>query len=600
MALTLEELEKQIRSSGGLFPLDAYSQIASGTDPLSRRAASVMGGGIPSVQLQGAPQVAAGEVLDVSGALPQSGLQTPNIPTGTSQPSGSRLDELMASAEDAGGGLGVSDLLGAINLDNLNLGNIDDITNAIVDQQYPGLPSNEKSQVGRLISDLIAAGQDPQFQAGYINAKKTRAELNKQKAIQYQQAKTASKDKIYGKLLDFVLRDDKDSGAKSKIVNVFRPDIIEGGGSVDQATQNARVRTTESGDEILEIVVGQNEDGSNIYEVAPAETVIINNPGQLNTLRQGAQGKIDNDDYNKSLQSSTRKVAAAGNILTPVNQMLDILQGVNTPADVANVTGSLINAIGRFKTNIDEASNKLLGTLDDDQKKVLNNTNKLFTNLGADNQTTSANGLESAVDENGDPIGFKWSELGSAVADNAVYKALFLELAYYSLLLKGQESRAVSDKDIINALRTIGGDASTPQAAMRTIINFAAKSFDANERESRAEGNIYKSRSYAKMREQLDLTPDVIEQEFKGAVSTFLDPNNVDHEEFKRFLNYAAQYGSSMNNVAGPYELYLLKYLQDTPPTKDTATPQPDPEEKSAEQIARDAFSAAGIKLGID
>ena len=55
-----------------------------------------------------------------------------------------------------------------------------------------------------------------------------------------------------------------------------------------------------------------------------------------------------------------------------------------------------------------------------------------------------------------------------------------------------------------------------------------------------------------------------------------------------------------MNNVAGPYELYLLKYLQDTLPTKDTATPQPDPEEKSAEQIARDAFSAAGIKLGID
>ena len=308
--------------------------------------------------------------------------------------------------------------------------------------------------------------------------------------------------------------------------------------------------------------------------------------------------KINSKDYKDGQKASVEKVVAAGNILTPVNQMLDILQGANTPADVANVTGALFNVVGRFKTNIDTATSKLLGTLSDDQQKVLANTNKLFNNLGTDNQTSSANNLENAVDDNGDPIGFKWSELGSAVADSAVYKALFLELAYYSLLLKGQESRAVSDKDIINALRTIGGDASTPQAAMRTIINFAAKYFNANERETRGQRSVFGGQAYKSMRDQEGLTDEILDEDFKGAISTFLDPNNIDYDEFQRFLNYARTYGSSMGGARGPYELYIEQFIDDTP-----AVTQPvDPatvSQKSGTDLVNDAAAALGIQIGI-
>ena len=590
MALTLTDLQKMIEQQDGLYPLDMYR-----ANTPRQGIGSV---NIPNVNLQGAPNVTPGTVLDTSQMSGAANLPTARLSTGTTNMTdttaatgGNRLDDLIS-------GLDRDDisrlLLSGTGSDNINLGNIDRIANELVNLQYPDASRDEKSEVTRIITNLFTAGQSPEFQKGFKTARTEQREIDKA----FIAAKRASKDKIYGKLLDVALREDKNSTGSSKIVNVFRPDIIEGGGSIDDATQNARIRTTTDGEEILEVVAGQTEDGSNIYEIAPAETVIINNPGQLKTLREGAQGKINSKDYRDGQKASVEKVVAAGNILTPVNQMLDILQGANTPADVANVTGALFNVVGRFKTNIDTATSKLLGTLSDDQQKVLANTNKLFNNLGTDNQTSSANNLENAVDDNGDPIGFKWSELGSAVADSAVYKALFLELAYYSLLLKGQESRAVSDKDIINALRTIGGDASTPQAAMRTIINFAAKSFNANERETRGQRSVFGGQVYKSMREQEGITDEILDEDYKGAISTFLDPNNIDYDEFQRFINYAKTYGSGIGGARGPYELYLEQFLDDTP-----AVTQPvDPatvSQKSGTDLVNDAATALGIQIGI-
>ena len=372
MALTLTDLQKMIEQQDGLYPLDMYR-----ANTPRQGIGSV---NIPNVNLQGAPNVSPGTVLDTSQMSGAANLPTAELSTGTTSmmdttgaTGANRLDDLIS-------GLDRDDisrlLLSGTGSDNINLGNIDRIANELVNLQYPDASRDEKSEVTRIITNLFTAGQSPEFQKGFKTARTEQREIDKA----FIAAKRASKDKIYGKLLDVALREDKNSTGSSKIVNVFRPDIIEGGGSIDDATQNARIRTTTDGEEILEIVAEQTEDGSNIYEIAPAETVIINNPGQLKTLREGAQGKINSKDYKDGQKASVEKVVAAGNILTPVNQMLDILQGANTPADVANVTGALFNVVGRFKTNIDTATSKLLGTLSDDQQKVLANTNKLFNN----------------------------------------------------------------------------------------------------------------------------------------------------------------------------------------------------------------------------
>ena len=103
--------------------------------------------------------------------------------------------------------------------------------------------------------------------------------------------------------------------------------------------------------EILEIVTGKTEDGSNIYEVAPAETVIINNPGQLKTLREGAQGKINSDDYKDGQKASAEKVVAAGNILA---------DGAVAPAELTGVTA----------TASEYTTKGLLKVLDDYRKEI--------------------------------------------------------------------------------------------------------------------------------------------------------------------------------------------------------------------------------------
>ena len=133
---------------------------------------------------------------------------------------------------------------------------------------------------------------------------------------------------------------------------------------------------------------------------------------------------------------------------------------------------------------------------------------------------------------------------------------------------------------------------------MRTIINFAAKSFNANERETRGQRSVFGGQAYKSMRDQEGLTDEILDEDFKGAISTFLDPNNIDYDEFQRFLNYARTYGSSMGGARGPYELYIEQFIDDTP-----AVTQPvDPatvSQKSGTDLVNDAAAALGIQIGI-
>jgi hypothetical protein len=599
---TLEDLEKRVGMMGGLYPYDLYS-LSQGTDPMSQAVRGLSGGvNIPEVNLQGAPTLTPGQVTGVSGvtggSLPKGSLTT-GTSTGTM---GNRLDELVNdSSPVTAEGIGtMADLLSSVDPDKLDMGNINTVADMLVSQQYPNLGTEQKGKVINLIADLYAAGQDPQFQQSYFETKKGAMALNKQKRIQYQQAKAASKNQIYGKLLDYVLREDKDSPVGTKIVNVFRPDVLESGGSVDDATQNARIRTTAEGDEVLEIVAGVDENGNNIYQTAPAETVVINNPGQLQTLRESARGQIDNKEYTKASGVNSAKNAAAQNIVAPVNQMLEIASSPQTPRDIAGFTGALFDTVGRIKTELDTLQNNVLGKLDKDQQAIANRVSGYFDNLTQDNNTTSANGLENAVDENGKALNFKWSELGTQVANNAVYKALFLELAYYSLLLKGQESRAVSDKDIVNALRTIGGDASTPEAAMRTIVNFTSKALSAAENEAIASRRAFKTKAYQPFRDYYEYTLEDIDKEFQGPITALLDPTNqYDSAEFNRFLNFAQIYGGDIGNQIGPYNRYLVPYIGGALQQQQSQTDKNLPkEELTNEDIALNALKAAGIKIG--
>jgi len=597
---TLEDLEKRVGMMGGLYPYDLYS-LSQGTDPMSQAVRGFSGGvNIPDVNLQGAPTLTPGQVTGVSGVTGGS-LPKGNLTTGTSTGTmGNRLDELVNdSSPVTAEGIGtMAELLGSIDPDKLDMGNINTVADMLVSQQYPNLGTEQKGKVINLIADLYAAGQDPQFQQSYFETKKSLSALNKQKRIQYQQAKAASKDKIYGKLLDYVLREDKDSPVGTKIVNVFRPDVLEGGGSIDDATQNARIRTNANGEEILEIVSGVDQNGNNIYQTAPAETVVINNPGQLQTLRDGARGKIDFKEYGKALDANNAKIAAAQNIVAPVNQMLEIASSPQTPRDIAGFTGAIFDTVGRIKTELDVLQNNVLGKLDKDQQAIANRISGYFDNLTADNNTTSANGLENAVDENGKALNFKWSELGTQVANNAVYKALFLELAYYSLLLKGQESRAVSDKDIVNALRTIGGDASTPEAAMRTIVNFTSKALSAAENEVAAARKVYKTKAYEPFRNQFGYSEEDIDNEWQGPITALMNPSSNYNQEFTEFLNFAQIYGGDIGNQKGPFNRYLAPFVGSVLQQQSQTGKNLPKEELTNEDIALNALKAAGIKIG--
>jgi hypothetical protein len=346
------------------------------------------------------------------------------------------------------------------------------------------------------------------------------------------------------------------------------------------------------------------EDGAATFVPAGAGVLQVKNTGDAEAFLSIGGGNTGTKEYLKQVGEQVQKVSAANNIIAPVNQMLEIAtQAGSAPADIAGFTGAIRGALGQFSTEVKNLERLIMKNLPKEEEEKLKNTQKLFSNLNTtDNNATSANGLENAVDDDGNAIGFKWSELGGDVANDAIYKALFLELAYYSLLLKGQESKAVSDRDIINALRAIGANTSTREGAARAIINFTAGALSKAENEVSGTAIAYLSPVAKSFRDNNNITEEDIKNDFTGPISSLLkDKTSTNYNEFLRFVNLASIYGRSIGNVRGPYEIYLEPIIsrQDLSPAPAQNVGEK-VSQKSATDIAKDAFKALDIKLGIE
>ena len=165
-------------------------------------------------------------------------------------------------------------------------------------------------------------------------------------------------------------------------------------------------------------------------------------------------------------------------------------------------------------------------------------------------------------------------------------------------MLKGQESKAVSDKDIVNALRTIGGDASTPEAAMRTIVNFTSKALSAAENEVAASRKVYKTKAYESFREKFDYSEEDIDNEWQGPITALMNPSSNYSQEFTEFLNYARIFGNDIGNQKGPYNRYLAPFVEGVLQQQSQTGENLPREELTNEDIALNALKAAGIKIG--
>jgi len=576
MSTPFSELEKIIKSSGGLYPLDAFQrQPRGGINTIN----------IPNVQLPGvtSPQAAQLPTFNIPQAnLPAASISTSGT-TGTA-PTGNRLDQITSDVS-------IDDILGGISREDINLGNIDDIANILTAQIDPR-GTQDSGFLKGLIKEVIAAGQSPQFQQGFREAKTSiQATQN-----EVRKAVNKRKDLVYGELLKVALAEDKNSEAGEKIVNIFDPNDIN---LSTKGFGTGKIVTDREGREtLLKKVMG--EDGVATFVPAGAAVLQVNNTGDAEAFLSIGGGNTGNKEYLKQVGEQASKVSAANNIIAPVNQMLEIAtQAGSAPADIAGFTGGIRGALGQFSTEVRNLERLIMKNLPKEEEEKLKNTQKLFANLNTtDNNATSANGLENAVDDNGNAIGFKWSELGADVANDAIYKALFLELAYYSLLLKGQESRAVSDKDIINALRTIGANTSTREGAARAIINFTAGALSKAENEVSGTAIPYLSPAAKSFRDNNNLTEEDIKNDFTGPISSLLkNKTSTNYSEFLRFLNFASIYGRSIGSVRGPYEVYLEPIISQQDLSPAPAQNVDEVEQKSATQLAEEAAERLGIKL---
>ena len=164
-----------IEQQDGLYPLDMYR-----ANTPRQGIGSV---NIPNVNLQGAPNVSPGTVLDTSQMSGAANLPTAELSTGTTSmmdttgaTGANRLDDLIS-------GLDRDDisrlLLSGTGSDNINLGNIDRIANELINLQYPDASRDEKSEVTRIITNLFTAGQSPEFQKGFKTARTEQREIDK-------------------------------------------------------------------------------------------------------------------------------------------------------------------------------------------------------------------------------------------------------------------------------------------------------------------------------------------------------------------------------------------------------------------------------------
>ena len=577
--MNLQDLERMIAQSGGLYPLDIY------------RRGTIPSGGVTTLKDVNLPGVNAPQTGGVSmvNNIPTANLPTANIPTSgatRTAPTGNRLDEITSD-------ISIDDVLGGISRDDINLGNIDDIANILTAQIDPR-GTQDSGFLKGLIKEVIAAGQSPQFQQGFREAKTSIKETQNE----VRKAVNKRKDLVYGELLKVALAEDKNSKAGEKVVNIFDPNDID---LPTKGFGTGKIVTDRDGNEKLLKKI-MNEDGTSSFAPAGAAVLQVRNTGDAEAFLTIGGGGAKYQDYLKQVGNSANRVAGAFNIIGPVNQMLEIAtQAGSAPADIAGFTGAIRGFLGQFSTEVKNLERLIMANLPKEEEEKLKNTQKLFENLNTtDNNATSANRLENAVDDQGNPIGFKWSQLGAEVANDAIYKALFLELAYYSLLLKGQESRAVSDKDIINALGTIGANTGTREGAARAIINFTAGALDKAENEISGLAKPYLTKITESFRKSNNLSEEDIKKDFTGPISTLLDPNNINYEEFQRYLNLASIYGRSIGSVRGPYEVYLQKYLNQPIQSQEKNNIENiGPPQKSASDIAIDAAKSLGIDIGV-
>ena len=154
--MNLQDLERMIAQSGGLYPLDIY------------RRGTIPSGGVTTLKDVNLPGVNAPQTGGVSmvNNIPTANLPTANIPTSGATrtvPTGNRLDEITSD-------ISIDDVLGGISRDDINLGNIDDIANILTAQIDPR-GTQDSGFLKGLIKEVIAAGQSPQFQQGFREAK---------------------------------------------------------------------------------------------------------------------------------------------------------------------------------------------------------------------------------------------------------------------------------------------------------------------------------------------------------------------------------------------------------------------------------------------
>ena len=497
MALTLTDLQKMIEQQDGLYPLDMYR-----ANTPRQGIGSV---NIPNVNLQGAPNVSPGTVLDTSQMSGAANLPTATLSTGTMSTTGSdRLDDLITGVNR--GDLR-SSLLSNLNKEDINLGNIDDISRTLTDELLPTQTKGEKSNVLRIIKGIIGAGQSPEFRRGMELAEAEKVAGAKAT----KEARADIQKTIYGKLLDDYLEDDSFTPKLQPIFTINRTTGKETGGILRKIRDGNGFER----DEVFALAL--DERGNKIKQDEMTTNQIFYQGNVYRPLEPQAESwdkdrlnlreafNLDRDSgsqtgFDKQVDKYSERLLALDAMYGLANTGLNILREI-IPAgtDQFGLSQAIKGIIVSFDQQFDQMGELLLG---DDSVKELANARGISVNELKDQNTAATermrevfrdpNKLNGVVGENGQE--FNWDRFGRLSDDKAKdsqYKSILLQMAYQAAMINGQEGRSLSDKDIVNMLNIVGGEVSDVNGAMRLMASFVLQTADNLERRGKRYRDMY-------------------------------------------------------------------------------------------------------------
>ena len=472
--MNLQDLERMIAQSGGLYPLDMYRR---GTTP---------GGGITTlkdVNLPGVDAPQAGGVSMVNN-IPRANLPTANIPTGGSA---NRLDDLIS--QGGGGRSPISSLLSNFDKDEINLGNIDDIANLLTNELYPQTTGQDRGFVKDTVLRLIAAGQSPEFQRGFLaqRGKEAKAEA------ELMATKQDTRKTIYGKLLDdFLEEGDSFTPKLEPVFTINRSTGEETGGVIRKIRDGKGFETDEvfalATNEKGEPLTQDQMSGDQIFYQGNVYRPLDPQAESWDKDRLNLRSAFDLDRqsgsqtaFDKRVDKYSERLLALDALYGLANSGLSLL-GEIVPAatDQFGLAQAVKGLVVSGNQQINEMSNILLG--DEQVSSLAKNIGISVDELKAQNAASTERMREVFDDPNklngivgADGNKFNWDRFGRLSDDKAKdsqYKSILLQMAYQAAMINGQEGRSLSDKDIVNMLNIVGGEVSDVNGAIRLMSSF--------------------------------------------------------------------------------------------------------------------------------